>query len=385
MKKICLLGASGSIGTQSLDVFCAYPHRFQLVGASVGHKIAVLERIIVEFKCEHVCCLNQVDAEKIKSKYPHVNVYYGDVGLLELVQVCECDWVVCALLGFSGFMPTVKAIELGKNIALANKETLVAGGQFIVDLVKKHGVLLTPIDSEHSALFQCLSTHHMHEVQQVAITASGGSFRDLTREQLKHVTKAEALKHPNWSMGDKITIDSATMMNKAFEVIEAHWLFGLGYDQIKVLIAKNSQVHGLIEFKDHSILAQIASSDMRLPILYALSAHEHLALDIKPLDLESGLSIELLPVNLERYPVFKRALDCAKQGGNLPTLLNAVNEIGVSAFLNDKISFYELEQFILDCIDLFEFAPLDQLHDVLRFDQIGRDLATNLLRKKYGY
>lgn len=384
MKEILLLGASGSIGQQTIDVIESNPHLFSLRGISVGYNTSIIDSLIKKHKLHSVYLIDKNEKEKFQVKYPEVQFFSSESSLVELLENTPCNWIVSSLSGFSGFEVTIKAIEMGKNIALANKEVLVAGGEFVMELVKKHNVQLTPIDSEHSALYQALSSHTIDEVDHVIITASGGSFRDYTREELKYVTVQDALKHPNWSMGSKITIDSATMMNKAFEVIEAHHLYGLDFDQIKVLISPSSIVHGLIVFKDTSIISQWATSDMRLPILYALSDQKHLRLEIEPLDLSKGLSIDLKPLDLDRYPVFKAALRMMSLNKDACCVMNAINEVGVQLFLKEKISFLQLEQMITDlCMD---YSPEDLLnvYDVFKANDKGEALARNYVREHYG-
>ena len=384
MKYIFLLGASGSIGQQTIDVIESNPHLFTLNGITVGHNTSIIDKVLKKHKLHTVYLIDDEKKEELKTEYPEVTFYSSETSLVEVLENTPCEWVVSSLSGFSGFEVTIKAIEMGKNIALANKEVLVAGGEFVMNLVKKYQVQLTPIDSEHSALYQVLSSHSIEEVDHVIITASGGSFRDLSRDELKNVTLQDALKHPNWSMGNKITIDSATMMNKAFEVIEAHHLYGLDYNQIKVLISPNSIVHGLVVFKDTSILSQWATSDMRLPILYALSDQKHLKLEIEPLDLSKGLSIDLKPLNLERYPVFKAALRMMSLNKDACCVMNAINEVGVQLFLNEKINFLQLEQMIIDLCMSYLPEELVDVYDVFKANDKGEALARNYVREHYG-
>lgn len=384
MKEILLLGASGSIGQQTIDVIESNPHLFSLRGISVGYNTSIIDSLIKKHQLHSVYLIDKNEKEEFQIKYPEVKFFSSESSLVELLENTPCNWVVSSLSGFSGFEVTIKAIEMGKNIALANKEVLVAGGKFVMDLVKKHNVQLTPIDSEHSALYQALSSHSIDEVDHVIITASGGSFRDLSREDLKYVTLQDALKHPNWSMGSKITIDSATMMNKAFEVIEAHHLYGLDYDQIRVLISPSSIVHGLIVFKDTSIISQWATSDMRLPILYALSDQKHLRLEIDLLDLSKGLSIDLKPLDLDRYPVFKAALRMMSLNKDACCVMNAINEVGVQLFLKEKISFLQLEQMITDLCMNYSPEDLLNVYDVFKANDKGEALARNYVRVHYG-
>lgn len=376
MKTLCLLGASGSIGLQTLEVIDQYPDRFILESFSVGYRLHQAVSILEKYDSIRFCySIEDPQILDLPQQYPKVKFFHGDTGLLKLIEESQANWVVNALSGFAGFLPTLRAIELKKNIALANKETLVAGGQIIMEAILKHDVILTPIDSEHSALYQILGKHKRDEIEKVIITASGGAFRDLEHDQLANKTKAEALKHPNWDMGAKITIDSATMMNKGFEVIEAHWLFGLSFDKIDVLIQPQSIIHGFIEFVDGSLLAQIATSDMRLPIAYALSDHEHLSLNTKTLDFTQPVHWQLNPVPKGRYPLFELALEVGAQQGILPIVLNAANEIAVNQFLSDEINYYQMEAIVIQTVSSTENREIIDVNDVIEVDRQARILA----------
>ena len=345
MKGVYIVGASGSIGTQTLDVIREYKNEFKIVGLSLGRDLIKAKEIIEEFKPEIICLREKKD---IKLSYNPI-IVYGDEGLLELASYkkYEEEVFVNALVGISGLMPTVYAIKAKKDLALANKETLVVAGDIIKSLIKEYNVKLTPIDSEHSAILECIQGENKKEIKRLIITASGGSFRDKTRDELKDVTKELALKHPNWSMGSKITIDSATMMNKGFEVIEAHHLFDIPYDKIDTILHPESIVHSMVEFNDGVIKAAIGSADMHTPIAYALRYPKHE--DIKNKDLNLiGLSLNFKELSKDRFPCLKYAYDAVNKGGIYPAILNASNEAAVYLFLNDKIKFLDIEKIILD-------------------------------------
>ena len=344
MKHLYILGACGSIGTQTLDVVRQHPKEYKVVGMSVGSNLELAKNIIEEFKPEIVCFRKQEHIFSISYK---PIVVYGDEGLLALARYrgYRHEWLVNALVGVAGLMPTVTAIKSHKNIALANKETLVVAGDIIKELIRKYKVELVPIDSEHSAILQCLRGEEQKDVDKLLITASGGSFRDKSREELETVSVEDALKHPNWNMGPKITIDSATMMNKGFEVIEAHYLFDIGYDSIETLYHPESIVHSLVQFKDGSIKAQLGISDMRIPISYALAYPSHIPLEVRALDLK-GCSLHFNELSKDRYPCLGYAYTAAKKGGLYLAVLNASNEAAVHLFLTKKISFLEIEHII---------------------------------------
>ena len=343
MRYIYLAGACGSIGTQTLDIIRENPSEFKLVGMSVGRNKELAIKLIEEFHPEIVCFRENYLYEL---SYNPV-VVSGDLGLLELASYSkyEDEVFVNALVGMSGLLPTISAIKAKKTIALANKETLVAGGDIVKEYVKKYNVSLVPIDSEHSAIAQCLQGEEHDEIKRLIITASGGSFRNKTREELKGVTKEDALKHPNWSMGAKITIDSATMMNKGFEVIEAHHLFDVPYEKIDTVLHPQSIIHSMVEYQDGTIKAELGTADMHTPISYALRYPHHKVLESKPLNY-IGLNLEFKELSKDRFPCLGYAYYAAKRGGIYPAVLNAANEAAVKLFLNDKIEFLEIEKII---------------------------------------
>ena len=376
MRKIILLGASGSIGTQTIDVVKHHPDQFEIVGLSIGKNINVLRKILTEIKVSYVCVQNYEDMEILQKEFPKIHFYYGSEGLKQLSVIEEANLVVNALVGFVGLIPTLLAIESKKDIALANKETLVVGGYFVKKAIQKNKVNLYPIDSEHSAIFQCLRGNEHKEIEKIIITASGGSLRDKTREELKYVTKNEALHHPNWSMGSKITIDSATMMNKGLEVIEAHWLFDLPYEKIDVLMHQESVIHSMVQYQDHAIIAQLGSADMRLPIQYALSYPKRLPLlNSEPLDFSKYSCLHFSKVDFHRYPFLKLAYEVGKKGGNATAIMNGANEAAVALFLDDKISFLDIERLVFDAINECEFIEHPTLDDVIESDRLARQFV----------
>lgn len=340
MKDVIILGASGSIGRQTIDIILNTKNEFRIVGMSLGRDLKLAQELVDLVKPE-VITLREGDINFSGLKY------YGDEGLLKLAsyKTNNDTILVNALVGSSGLLPTIYAIKSKKNIALANKETLVMAGDIINALVKEYKVNLLPIDSEHSAILECLKGEKLEDVKDLIITASGGSFRDKKREELKDVTVKEALAHPNWQMGPKITIDSATMMNKGFEVIEAHHLFNVPYDKIKTILHKESIVHSLVMFNDGAIKAELAVSDMRIPIMYALSYPKHVLNKIEPLNLV-GLDLHFEELSYKRYPLLELAYEMGKKGSIYTTVLNAANEAAVNLFLNNKIKFLEIEDII---------------------------------------
>ncbi|MGM9971299.1 MAG: 1-deoxy-D-xylulose-5-phosphate reductoisomerase [Anaeroplasmataceae bacterium] len=344
MKDIYLLGATGSIGKQTLDICREHKELFRVVGMSVGRDIELSTSLIEEFKPEIVCLREKIN---VNFSYNPI-IVYGDEGLLEVASYKSKNkgLLVNALVGHVGLKPTIAAIKAHNDVALANKETLVMAGFLVMPLAKEYNVNIFPIDSEHSAIWQCIRGEEKEDIKNLIITASGGSFRDLTREELKNVTKHDALNHPNWSMGAKITIDSATMMNKGFEVIEAHYLFDIPVDNIKTVLHRQSVIHSLVEFNDLSVKAVLSTPDMRMPILYALSYPKHLPYSGKPLDLISISKLTFEELSKDRYKCLQYAYDAIRKGGLYPAVLNAANEAAVNLFLNDEISFLDIEKII---------------------------------------
>lgn len=364
MKNIILLGASGSIGTQSLEVIEAYPNLFKLVALSVGSFDQNLELLIDKFDLQSVALFSERRIVELEAKYPNVKFYLAS-NISEMIDDIEADLVINAIVGIAGLKPTISAIENKMDIALANKETLVTGGDLIMNLAKDHNVNIYPVDSEHSAIWQTIIGNDKKDIHSITLTASGGSFRDLTREDLKSVTKADALNHPNWSMGSKITIDSATMMNKGLEIIEAHYLFNLDYDQINVIINHQSTIHSFTQYADYSIIAQMGTADMKVPIQFALTYPNHLPIkDAKPLDLVALKNISFQEVDFKRFPLVKLAYEVGRLKGNKPIVMNAANEVAVALFLDDKISFLDIETIVVNVVEQFEFTNINSFNEI---------------------
>lgn len=383
MKKICLLGASGSIGKQSIDVINKYPNLFELFAVSVNTSIEYLEYLVNSFKSiKYVCIGNKELYQDFKDKHLDLVCFYGDEGLNQIATIDETNYVINALVGFKGLIPTILAIRKHKDIGLANKETLVACGHIINKEIKENKVNLYPIDSEHSAIFQCLKGERKNNLEKIILTASGGSFRDKTREELTTVNLEEALNHPNWKMGQKITIDSATMVNKGLEIIEAHWLFDVPYEKIDVVIHKESIIHSMVQFKDGAIKAQLGSPDMRVPILYALSYPNRLKLDSERLDFSMISSLNFKKVDFTRYPAVRLAYEAGKQGGSMPAVFNAANEVAVDAFINKKIKFLSIELIIEKTINAHTIIMDPSLEEVLEADKWARQYANLLINRK---
>ena len=353
MIELCLLGATGSIGCQVLDLIREKRDKYRLAAFSFGHNINKALEIVEEFEPDLVCAIEELDADRIKEKFPKVNVTFGNKGLQQVATYdCLCPKVINALVGAVGLTPTLSAIEVGRDVYLANKETLVIGGEIVMAKAKEMGVKIVPIDSEHSAIFQLLNGNNIDDVKRIIITASGGSFRDKSRDELVDVTKADALNHPNWNMGAKITIDSATMMNKGFELIEAHYLFDLPMDKIGYIMHKESIIHSLVEFLDGSVFAQMATSDMRLPIKYALEYPSHSYTElVEPLDLVKVGTLHFEELSTTRFPMLGYAIDAINRGNIYPTILNAANEVAVGLFLEDKIKFLDIEKIVKEALD----------------------------------
>ncbi|NEW05582.1 1-deoxy-D-xylulose-5-phosphate reductoisomerase [Paenibacillus sp. SYP-B3998] len=346
-KRIAILGSTGSIGTQTLDVVANAPERFQIEALSAGYNTKLIVEQIKQFQPKLVSVATKALADEVAQQVSSkTKIVFGDDGLIEVAASTEADVVVTALVGSQGLKPTMAAIEAGKHIGLANKETLVSAGHIITSAVKRKGVALLPIDSEHSAIFQCLNGENRNQVATITLTASGGSFRDRTRSELEGVTVDQALQHPNWSMGAKITIDSATMVNKGLEVIEARWLFDLTYDQINVLIHPESVIHSYVEFVDNSVIAQLGNPDMRVPIQYALTYPQRFTTPSKRLDLSAIGKLNFREMDFNRYPCLRMAYESGRQGGTAPTVFNAANEIAVARFLKGEITFLQIEEVI---------------------------------------
>ncbi|MBA4536223.1 1-deoxy-D-xylulose-5-phosphate reductoisomerase [Bacillus aquiflavi] len=380
MKKISLLGATGSIGTQTLQVIKEHADQFKLVAMSVGHNVELARKIMKQFNPKLVSVQDKAAYESLKLEFPKIKFTYGETGLTEVAVFDEANILVNAVLGSVGLYPTLQAIEAKKTIAIANKETLVTAGHLVMEAAKRNKVALLPVDSEHSAIFQSLQGEKEKNIQRLIITASGGSFRDKEREELKHVTVEEALNHPNWSMGAKITVDSATMMNKGLEVIEAHWLFSLPYEKIDCLMHKESIIHSLVEFHDSSIIAQLGTPDMRVPIQYALSYPDRLPLQsANRLNLAEIGKLHFQQLSFERFRCLQFAYEAGKTGGTMPTVLNAANEVTVAAFLSGKITFLEIETLIEKALMDHTAIENPSLSVIQEVDQETRQFVHSLL------
>lgn len=379
MKTIVILGASGSIGTQTLDVVAQHPDLLKCLGISVGSNLVWLKDHLAHHAYELVVVKDERDAITLQELFPAQAFSFGEQGLIQLATLKSAQTVVNALVGFSGLVPTLRAIEAKKDIALANKETLVVAGEMVMDAVKRQGIHLTPIDSEHSAIAQCLVGYDRSSISKLIITASGGSFRDLKREDLAHVSPQAALKHPNWSMGAKITIDSASLVNKAFEVIEAHWLFDLPFHQIEAIIHPESIIHSAVEFIDGSILAQLGTADMRLPIQFALLGPHRSHLTTKRLNLLELGQLNFKAIDDDKYPLFKRILNEADKGDDRMVVINAANEMAVDAFLKEKIPYLHIETLIQSALDHFKQTPLGSVESIVALDQQVRTYILSLI------
>lgn len=377
MKRVALLGSTGSIGRQTLEVIRANPERFTLVSMAAGKNIPLIIEQAHQFKPKLISVATQEIAQQIKHKLPSgIKVTYGTEGLIETATYADVDIVLTAVVGSIGLRPTLAAIEEGKRIAIANKETLVTAGQLVMERAQQYQAVLLPVDSEHSAIFQCLQGENRKSVEKIILTASGGSFRHKTREELQHVSVKEALQHPNWSMGAKITIDSATMMNKGLEVIEAQWLFGLPLEKIKVILHEESIIHSMVSFQDSAIMAQLGTPDMRVAIQYALTYPEREYLSCKRLELEEIGTLNFKKMDFTRYPCLRMAYDAAKVGGTMPTVLNAANEIAVSLFLNEQIGFLQIEEVIEKTLAKHIPQQITDLEVVEEADRWARETAT---------
>ena len=356
MKRIILMGASGSIGKQSIEVIREHSDELCLVGVSVGKNIDYLSEILKEFK-DIKYAYSIEPAEMLQSIYPNITFFNGNDGLQQLARVQDYDLLENALVGFAGFKPTLTAIQNHKDIALANKETLVAGGKLINEAIKEYKVNLYPIDSEHVAIWQCMQGHNPEDIRRLVITGSGGAFRDLSREELYSATLKKALNHPVWNMGAKITIDSATMMNKGFEVIEAHYLFNMPYEKIDVILHCQSVVHSMVEYNDGSIMAQLGSPDMKLMIKYALLYPRHKKDCVTSyLDLDNLTSLNFKKMDYSRYPLVKLAKQIGIYEGNFGAILIGANDAAVDLFLNERIKFVEIEEYIFNTLKAAHFV-----------------------------
>jgi 1-deoxy-D-xylulose-5-phosphate reductoisomerase len=383
MKKLAVLGSTGSIGVNVLDVVRRFPDRYTIVALAAGGNIRRLAEQIAEFKPSLVSVRDDDCRSELQALLPASEtclVFCGSDGNVQAAVHQEADLTVSAMVGALGLLPTLAAIEAGKDIGLANKETLVMAGHLVMEAVRRRGVRLLPIDSEHSAIFQALEAGRRSDLRKIILTASGGPFRALRGEQLARVTAAEALRHPNWSMGKKITIDSATLMNKGLEVIEARWLFDVAPEEIEVVIHPQSIVHSLVEYRDGSVLAQMGLPDMRIPIAYALSYPERLPLPLPRLDLTTCGELQFLPPDHENFPALGLAFSALKRGGTVPAVLNGANEVAVEAFLAGRIAFPQIAETVAATMDNVGREGNASLDEILAADALARSTAERLLR-----
>jgi len=372
-KKVFILGSTGSIGVNTLDVIRLHPEKFEVEGITINKNSDLLEEQIKEFNPKVVVIRNEKVADDVRERIPHdIELLIGEDGLIEATKNADYDILLSALVGFSGLQPTIEGIIRGKRIALANKETLVVAGEIITELSAKFKSEIIPVDSEHSAIFQCLVGEKHKEVKKLLLTASGGPFFKRTREELKNVSVSEALDHPNWNMGNKVTIDSASMMNKGLEMIEAHWLFNLPADKIDVIIHPQSIIHSMVEFIDGSIKAQMSQPDMRLPIQYALSFPDRLQNDFTSTSLTDITELSFFKPDFSKFECIKLAFDVLEEGGTAPCILNAANEVAVERFLNNKISFLEIPDLIKKALNGIDSAQKPSVETIIECDSLTR-------------
>ena len=383
MKRISLLGSTGSIGRSTLDVIGSYPDEFIVTALAAGRNLELLRSQIERFRPRLAAVIDEEHAFRLRrllNANSTTSVLFGPEGYREVAVDTGSDLVVSAMIGAAGLIPTLEAIEAGKTIALANKETLVMAGNIVLRKAEAKGVAIIPVDSEHSAIFQCLQGHRREDVRRIILTASGGPFRDASRDELRAVTPARALQHPNWSMGSKVTIDSATMMNKGLEVIEARWLFGISVDAIDVLIHPQSIVHSLVEYTDGALIAQLGAPDMRIPIAYALSFPRRLPRAEPLLDLSRVGALGFFRPDAERFPSLKLAYDAARRGGTLPAVMNAANECAVTAFIDGKIGFTDICRVSELVLDRHCVREEPEIGDILAADRWAREEAEQMIK-----
>ncbi len=383
MKRISILGSTGSIGTSAIEIIALHPDRFEIAGLAEGHDVNLLAKQIERFSPKLVSVRDESSAKELRSllKGKMPEIVWGIEGAAEVASMPDVDTVVSAIVGAAGLKPTIEAIRRGKDIALANKETMVIAGALVTELAKKHDAAILPVDSEHSAIFQSLTGHRRGDVSRIILTASGGPFLKYSAADLERVTISDALKHPRWSMGAKITIDSATMMNKGLEVIEARWLFDIGHDRIDVLIHPQSIVHSMVEYRDGCVMAQMGMPDMRAPIAYALSYPQRVETNIAGLKLEKIGELTFEAPDMAKFPCLKLAYDALKAGRSVPVVLNAANEIAVAAFLAGKIPFVSIAKVVERTIQAHDAGPCSTLEEILGVDGWARETARTFIEK----
>ena len=384
MENIAILGSTGSIGRSSLDVLDKLSHRFRVVGLAAGRNIQLLEKQVEKFKPKIVSLEREEEAEKFRKKFKDwsIHITFSQKGAEEVASFKENDIVISAITGIEGLRPTLAAVGRGKKVALANKESLVVAGPILQNLIEKSGAQVIPVDSEHSGVFQCLAKEKVEDVKRVILTASGGPFFRRSSQEMEKVTLEDALNHPRWKMGKKVTIDSATLMNKGLELIEAHWLFNIEPQKLEVLIHPQSVVHSLIELNDGSVLAQLSPTDMRVPIQYALTYPERENSLLPSLDLKKIGSLEFFAPDDEKFPLLKLARLALDEGASFPIVLNAANEVAVEAFLQKKLSFLEISEIVSKTVESHQKREVQSLEDIFLIDREARQIARNLIERR---
>ncbi len=384
MENIAILGSTGSIGRSSLDVMDKLSHRFRVVGLAAGRNIQLLKKQVEKFKPKIVSLEREEEAEKFREKFKDrsIHITFSQKGAEEVASFKENDIVISAITGIEGLRPTLAAVGSGKKVALANKESLVVAGPLLQNLIEKSGAQVIPVDSEHSGVFQCLAKEKMEDVKRVILTASGGPFFRRSSQEMEGVTLEDALNHPRWKMGKKVTIDSATLMNKGLELIEAHWLFGIEPQKLEVLIHPQSIVHSLVELNDGSVLAQLSPTDMRVPIQYALTYPEREDSPLPSLDLKEIGSLEFFAPDDEKFPLLKLARLALEEGASFPIALNAANEVAVDAFLQKKLGFLEISEIVSETVEGHQRRDIQNLDDIFLIDREARQMARNLIERR---
>lgn len=382
MKNLTILGSTGSIGVSTLEIIDKYPDRFKIIALTAGKNLELFAQQIRKFSPQIAAVASQEDVTALKAMCHGIDVEIcgGSQALEYAATATETNMVVAAIVGAAGLAPTAAAVRAGKDIALANKETLVTAGHLFMDMIEKHGVKLYPVDSEHSAIFQSIEGHCNSDIQKIILTASGGPFLNTTLEQLKTATVRDALNHPNWNMGKKITIDSASMMNKGLEVIEARWLFDTPVEKIDVNIHPQSIIHSMVEYVDGCVIAQLGTPDMKAPIAYALSYPERIATGVKPLNLTTMSGLTFFAPDNNKFRCLSLAYQAINAGESMPAIMNAANEIAVDAFLNGKISFLQIAEVIERTMNAHDSHKLSSIDEVLQADKLGRDIAISMCK-----
>ncbi len=382
MKNIVILGSTGSIGTNTLDIVAKFPDQFRVVGLTAGTKEEKLEEQLRTFKPQVVALSDKAAADRLRArtKDTGITILSGLEGVTEVARLSQAELVISAIVGGAGLVPTLAAIQAGKNVSLANKEPMVMAGKLMQEEARKHGVRIFPVDSEHSAIFQSMEGHRREDIRRLILTASGGPLWDMPKEQMQHVKPEQALQHPNWKMGAKITIDSATLMNKGLEVMEARWLFDIPMHQIEVLIHRESIIHSLVEYRDGSVIAQLGCPDMRTPISYAMNYPERMPLDLPSLDLAAIGKLTFHKPDHDRFPCLGLGYEALRTGGTMPATLNAANEIAVAAYLDGGIGFLDIPEVIRSTMEAHRTQDVTNLEQALEADRWAREKSGSLVR-----